>query len=660
VIVHDEPNLYRGVIGRVFADGKFRCADDVRDGRWPDYYGNPHTRSELVVPIKPSPDAELIGAFAFESPVRAAFSADVVARIERLAGVAALALDNIRRQARANAVLDATRTVAEPIAAKATFAAVERVLREAVPDLSTLALWHLTPSGKFRLGAQFGADDELPVGTENDAETVTIRRVIESELPIFATNARLQSPDSTFIERQGIKSFAAFPLRAQDHNVGAMFLNFRHVREFSTDEKHVLSALAAIVAASIRDALMVDRLEMQADWLKAAQDVGEAVGTTNTLQDVLHKIMTKLKELYLEAQVCIYTYQPGNAQLTVAPASMDFYQFDHIEQTRELDVRTEGTSIASRVARQTLDSRKIEVENVRYSPGDPDFVSGTAGMQSELCASLVAGDGQLLGTLILESPKRDAFVDDDVEKIRGIARQISLSIERSKLAGQLRSSTALAAKIAWAADIAHDIEPQIEAIRTRLMWLQEEMAGSQVARQLLCEIDESAAMLDRAAQNAAFFDFEASEVFGIDAYLRDEIMGIVHGKPTVNINVVWRLSCPSARVQVNRASLYGIVSHLVRNAIEAMGREGILTVHSFERPNWVEVHIEDSGHGLESRVRDQIFLHSVSTKRIGHSRRGNGLLIAQLLAEQMKGSIRLIRSESGAGTTFGFNLPIAK
>ncbi len=302
-----ESDLHRGIVGDVFRDGQWRCATNVHDGTWPQFYGRPETRSELAVPIRLR-GTGVIGVIVAESPYVGAFIDDHIQVFERLADVAALALDNVQRQMRATEVLKATQAITAPIDAPATFNAITEVLLKVVPDLSALSIWYLNPKNeKLKLGVRFGTDEpsmDTEIGVN---ETDTITQVMKASEPIYAPDAK-SATQSEFVKRQRIESLAAFPLQAEGQTVGAMFLNFRHVREFTTDEKQLVTALASIAAASIRDALLYDYAVQQAEWLNAAQKVGEATATVFGQDDVLRRILSEVKTLYPITEMCIYTY----------------------------------------------------------------------------------------------------------------------------------------------------------------------------------------------------------------------------------------------------------------------------------------------------------------------------------------------------------------
>jgi two-component system sensor kinase FixL len=111
-------------------------------------------------------------------------------------------------------------------------------------------------------------------------------------------------------------------------------------------------------------------------------------------------------------------------------------------------------------------------------------------------------------------------------------------------------------------------------------------------------------------------------------------------------------------VLVDRVQIQQVLVNLVRNAAEAMAgcerRE--LTVAA--RPvadEMVEVTVSDTGRGLPSHVRENLFQPFFTTKASGM---GVGLSISRSIVEAHGGEMRAGASPSG-GAAFSFTLPLA-
>ncbi len=95
--------------------------------------------------------------------------------------------------------------------------------------------------------------------------------------------------------------------------------------------------------------------------------------------------------------------------------------------------------------------------------------------------------------------------------------------------------------------------------------------------------------------------------------------------------------------------LQQVVLNLVRNAIESMAdgpRKDLVIGASQTEPNFVEIWVADSGHGISADVADQLFQPFVTTKQEGM---GVGLSISRTIVESHGGRI-WAEPNAGGGT----------
>jgi signal transduction histidine kinase len=111
---------------------------------------------------------------------------------------------------------------------------------------------------------------------------------------------------------------------------------------------------------------------------------------------------------------------------------------------------------------------------------------------------------------------------------------------------------------------------------------------------------------------------------------------------------------PEWAVTADREQLFRIVLNLLRNACEAVGGKGKVSVSAQTSAKGVEIDIADNGPGIPGTVREKLFQPFVSAARPGGS--GLGLAIARDLARGHGGDLTLV-STGPAGTTFRITLP---
>jgi signal transduction histidine kinase/HD-like signal output (HDOD) protein len=111
---------------------------------------------------------------------------------------------------------------------------------------------------------------------------------------------------------------------------------------------------------------------------------------------------------------------------------------------------------------------------------------------------------------------------------------------------------------------------------------------------------------------------------------------------------------------VTRANaLKQVVINLIKNAVEAMGESGMLTVKTADYvylndQEYIEISIADTGPGIPPHILAHLFEPVTSTKGKGHS--GLGLSIVNNLIKDMNGLVSC-RSNHKSGTSFHIYLP---
>ncbi|THE09986.1 sporulation kinase [Bacillus timonensis] len=103
----------------------------------------------------------------------------------------------------------------------------------------------------------------------------------------------------------------------------------------------------------------------------------------------------------------------------------------------------------------------------------------------------------------------------------------------------------------------------------------------------------------------------------------------------------------------NKDEIKQVLINIIKNAIEAIGNDGMLMIEAFSKENNITVKITDNGPGMTKEQLSKIGTPFYSTKDKGT---GVGLTICFQIIEQLKGSIE-VESAIGKGTTFIIKLP---
>jgi signal transduction histidine kinase len=123
----------------------------------------------------------------------------------------------------------------------------------------------------------------------------------------------------------------------------------------------------------------------------------------------------------------------------------------------------------------------------------------------------------------------------------------------------------------------------------------------------------------------------------------------------INVNLDFAESLP--RVQAYGSELNQVWTHLIDNAISAMGDEGALDLKAYQDDDWVVVEVADDGEGIPIDAQEKVFDPFFTTRPPGKGA-GLGLSVSHgIVVEKHNGQISVC-SKPGA-TRFSVKLPIS-
>lgn len=107
-------------------------------------------------------------------------------------------------------------------------------------------------------------------------------------------------------------------------------------------------------------------------------------------------------------------------------------------------------------------------------------------------------------------------------------------------------------------------------------------------------------------------------------------------------------------VKINASLFEWVIENLSKNAVDAMGGEGTITLRIFDEPTKAVIEVTDTGKGIRKKDIRNVFRPGFTTKKRGW---GLGLSLAKRIIEEYhKGKIWVKSSEVGVGTTFRIEL----
>jgi two-component system sensor histidine kinase PilS (NtrC family) len=227
---------------------------------------------------------------------------------------------------------------------------------------------------------------------------------------------------------------------------------------------------------------------------------------------------------------------------------------------------------------------------------------------------------------------------------------------------EMRRSEQLATLGELAAGVAHEIRNPMASISGAVQVLRAEAKAEGDEAELLDLIVRESDRLNRIIDGVLDYTRDRSGARGVHdlsavaaevARLIQHDQDLCEGK-----SIVLEFSKPQDfRAEVEEGGMKQVFFNLVRNALEAMPKGGVLRI-SGERPNERRIRIvfRDTGTGIPPRELEQIFKPFHTSKPDGT---GLGLSIASRIVEANDGTIQ-VKSTPGVGTAITVELPAAR
>lgn len=272
---------------------------------------------------------------------------------------------------------------------------------------------------------------------------------------------------------------------------------------------------------------------------------------------------------------------------------------------------------------------------------------------------------RLLGVVrdVTERKRTEAALRENEARLRELQAEL-LHVSRLSAAGEMAST------------LAHELNQPLtataSAVKAARRMLASSPGGPAAAADVREAIDLAAEQALRAGQIIRRLrDFVARDGEG-DRKLED-LAGLAEdagalalaGTRECGVRVGFRFDAALPPVLVDRIQIQQVLVNLMRNAVEAMAREGagdeaparreLAVTAARVRPDTVRVAVADTGPGLAPGVAERLFDPFVSTKPGGM---GLGLSICRTIVEGHGGRL-WAEPNPGGGVVFRFTLPAA-
>ncbi|HEX5645612.1 MAG TPA: ATP-binding protein [Nitrospira sp.] len=283
--------------------------------------------------------------------------------------------------------------------------------------------------------------------------------------------------------------------------------------------------------------------------------------------------------------------------------------------------------------------------------------------------------GRLIAIALLHmNPVSDSPSVEPIDLLATMAQIAANALDSMLVYEDLRQSQALMRRTdrlrsleTIAGGFAHEIRNPLTSIKTFIQLAPERKDDAEFIRdfsrivlddvyrieRLIQEILDYARYMEPKLTEEDVNDLVSSCLYFIDVKARSR-----------GIRIEKELASELPRVMLDRQQMKQVLLNLFLNALDAIGeRPGLLRVKTAammapEGTAWIQMEVEDTGHGISAADLDHIFDPFFTTKHKSGENEGTGLglAIAHQIIREHRGTIQ-VQSTVGSGTTFRVNIP---
>jgi len=480
-------------------------------------------------------------------------------------------------------------------------------------------------------------------------------------------------------ELAGFRTILGVPMIAGDRVVGVLTLWREEVDPFGDRTIDLLTTFAAQAAIAIQNVQLFGDLTDSVDELRALGEISAAVSSSLDLDQVLTTIVTRAVQLSRTEGGSIFEFDQASKLFHVRT----FYGTEpHLAAAlTAARIHLDETFIG----RAASSGEPLHAPDLELEPPDPhvDHLL-RAGWRSMLAVPLL-WEQEIIGALIVRRKVPGVFSGRTAELLETLASQSAVAIRHARVFGQLRDKTqqlevASRHKSEFLASMSHELRTPLNAVIGFSDVLLERMFGELSERQdkYIREIRDSGhhllelinEILDISKVEAGRMELEMAPV-PVGPVLEDGLAMVREraGNHRISLKLEGERDLV---VLADELRLKQVVLNLLTNAVKFTAAKftddageiaagGEVTVAASRVREEVRVTIRDNGIGIAESDRQRIFeTFEQAGRRTSDEGTGLGLTLCKRIVELHGGSIGVLESEPGVGSTLEFTIPVPR
>jgi signal transduction histidine kinase/ActR/RegA family two-component response regulator len=481
--------------------------------------------------------------------------------------------------------------------------------------------------------------------------------------------------------RTGFRTLLSTPMLLENEVVGVLSMWRTDVAPFNDHERELLEEFAAQGAIALRQVNLMDALKSRGAelsskvaQLEALREVGEAVGSSLDLDEVLEQVVSNAVRLTNRGFGDI-TLRTDGGSILEYDESTDSFHVHSAGSSPALLERLRATAIhraSTLVGRSVLERRPLEVADLGVMQRDPHLETlFLDGWRSVLAVPMLRGE-KIIGVLVIRRRGTGSFPPDVITLLETFANQSALAIVNARLFRELETSTtelevASRHKSEFLASMSHELRTPLNAVNGFSQVLLDRTFGEINERQqeYLRDIWNSGKhlvelvndILDLSKVEDGQMVLEPS-TFGVRSAMESTLAMVRQPATEHAIALTLKVADDVDLIDVDERRFKQVLLNLLSNAVKFTPDGGRVCVDACREGNDLSVTVTDTGPGVAPEDQERIF-DSFQQGSWGAQKEegtGLGLTLSRRMVELFGGRLWL-DSTPGSGSTFGFSTP---
>lgn len=541
-----------------------------------------------------------------------------------------------------------------------------------------ISLVTILGADKQYLKSIFGLGDPWTTQRETPLSHSLCKYTVAHGAPMIISDTRQNElvKDNPIIEELGAIAYAGVPLMTRDgYALGTFCLIQHQPRQWTEEEVAILQDLAASVMTEIElRAEVLHRQHINNQW-QSMVDLMMMLHSVN--DELMHELKTN------------YVVSIGlDAALRLSRADYGFIALIEDDKLRlaEMIGPYDSEQLSNYLTPQGGSLRKL-LSEISYTgifihnvAAEPDYVSLIPATCSLLLVPLVSHD-RIIGICRLETRYKDHFKEDLLDFVGLLAARLAAAIDNARLyevaqaqlkelhEKNIRLVNLEQLKTQMIRIAAHDLRNPLGAVNGYLELMREQL-GELPNEDLLYFVD----MIAESVRKMRHITDDVLSIQRVETMLEDSLKLVdlrkvverqVHEYSAQCAHEAKQLTCqlPDKTVKIlgDDSYLGEAAANFITNAIKYSPRGSSIEVRLLVNDTHARFEVQDSGIGIPDEAQVKLFqpfyrVRSRQTSEIDGT--GLGLYLVKQIIERCGGSV-YFSSEYGAGSTFGFELPLA-